>query len=126
MQFQIINNSVTATEFKLLFTPTERVECRELAKTDPFVADMFALLDDLRTTAVSLVMPQISTMLDYLITKGILTQERKDSILSGTLPTTEASVINTETDTTEDSTVTTEDSTVTTEDSADTTEDNTI
>jgi len=93
MQFQIINQSVTAIEFKLLFTSVERVQARELAKTDPIVADMFGLLDDPRTLSVNLYMPQIISMLDYLVAQGILTEERKAQILSANAPDSDTSVI---------------------------------
>ena len=93
MNFQTVNNSVTAVEFKLLFTSSERVASRELAKTDPVVADMFGLLDDPRTASVSLVMPQVAAMLDYLVSKNILTEDRKTAILSATLPDEQASAI---------------------------------
>lgn len=93
MRFETINNAVTAIEFKLLFTATERIQARELAKTDPVVADMFALLDDIRTSAVDLVMPQTAAMLDYLITQNILTEDRKQQILSATPPDANQSVI---------------------------------
>lgn len=93
MQFQIVNSSVTAIEFKLLFTSIERVQARELAKTDPIVADMFGLLDDPRTLSVNLYMPQIISMLDYLVAQGILTEERKAQILSANAPDSDTSVI---------------------------------
>jgi hypothetical protein len=93
MSFLIVNGAVSAIEFKLLFTPTERVQSREAAKTDPVVADMFLLLDDPRTQSISLGMPQVWAMLDYLITLGILTEERKQQILNAAEPSLEDSVI---------------------------------
>lgn len=93
MRFQIVNNAVTAIDFKLLFTATERVQARELAKTDAFVADMFSLLDDPRTSAVNLAMPQTASMLDYLVTQNILTEERKQQILLADAPDVEQSAV---------------------------------
>ena len=92
MQFQTVNNSVTAVEFKLLFTPGERVQARETAKTDPLVTDMFELLDDPRTSHIDLTMPQVDSMLSYLVTLNILTEERKAQILGAQVP--DASQIN--------------------------------
>jgi peptide deformylase len=93
MSFLIVNGSVTAIEFKLLFTPTERVQAREAAKIDPVVADMFLLLDDPRTQEVSLAMPQIQAMLEYLVQKEILTEQRKGQILNAEIPSAEDSAI---------------------------------
>jgi hypothetical protein len=93
MQFQLVNSSVSAIEFKLLFTPYERVACQTLAKEDLLIADMLSLLDDPRTTAVNLVMPQVQTMLEYLVIKNILTEKRKTQILSAELPSAEDNVI---------------------------------
>jgi hypothetical protein len=93
MRIQTVNNSVTAIDFKLLFTSTERVQARDLAKTDAIVADMFMLLDDPRTQSVSLVMPQIVSMLDYLVAQGILTAERKQQILCADSPDSDTSFI---------------------------------
>lgn len=93
MFFQIIDNSISTIEFKLLFTPSERVQLRELAKTDPFVADMFELLDDIRTQSINLLMPQLNEMLSYLVTESVLTEERKQQILSAQLPDANQSVI---------------------------------
>ena len=93
MQFQVVDSSVTAIEFKLLFTGTERVQARELAKTDPIIADMFGLLDDPRTLSVSLVMPQIISMLDYLVTQGVITEARKIQILNAEVPDNDVSAI---------------------------------
>jgi hypothetical protein len=93
MRIQTVNDSVTAIDFKLLFTSTERVQARDLAKTDAIVADMFMLLDDPRTQSVSLVMPQIVSMLDYLVAQGILTAERKQQILCADAPDSDTSFI---------------------------------
>lgn len=93
MRIQTVNDSVTAIDFKLLFTSTERVQARDLAKTDAIVADMFMLLDDPRTQSVSLVMPQIVSMLDYLVAQGILTAERKQQILCADSPDSDTSFI---------------------------------
>ena len=93
MYFQIVNSSVTAIEFKLLFSGTERVQARELAKTDPIVADMFGLLDDPRTLSVNLDMPQIISMLDYLVAQGVITEIRKSQILSAEAPDSDTSAI---------------------------------
>jgi hypothetical protein len=93
MAFLIVNGAVSAIEFKLLFTPTERVQSREAAKTDPVVADMFLLLDDPRTQSITLQMPQVDAMLGYLVTLQILTEKRKNEILNAVEPTFEDSVI---------------------------------
>jgi hypothetical protein len=109
MHFSTLNQSVTTTEFKLLFTPGERVAAREYAKTDAVVADMFDLLDDQRTLAINLTMPQIGAMLEYLVQLSVLTPERKQQILSAEIPDNEISVVlpvpNTIADSTADSIV---------------------
>lgn len=86
MYFQILDNAVTVTQFKLLFTPAERIASRELAKTDAVVADMYELLDDQRTTHVNLMIPQINSMVQHLVDVGILTEERKLDIFNAKVP----------------------------------------
>jgi len=93
MKFNVVNSSVSTTDFKLLFTPSERVQLRALINTDAVIADMFALLDDIRTLSVNLDMPQIGSMLDYLIVKEILTEQRKDQILNAEIPSAGDSAI---------------------------------
>lgn len=86
MNFPILDGSVTVIQFKLLLTAQERIAARQAAKTDAKVADMFELIDDQRTTHVSLVMPQIIGMIDHLVEINILTDERKSSILQAEIP----------------------------------------
>jgi len=80
---------VSVTEFKLMFTGTERINLREAAKTDPAVADFFELIDDPRTTVVDLnltsVQEAIDYVLNYLFENDIVTdvEQRREEILSG-------------------------------------------
>ena len=70
-------------EFKLLFTPAERVQLRSLVSTDPVIADFFAIIDDPRLTFVNLSLSSTVAALDYLVGLDVLTSARKTAILNG-------------------------------------------
>jgi len=72
---------VTAIEYKMLFTPQERVAIK--TSTDPIVQDLYELLNDLRVSHVDLSLLSIQNALFYMETLGILTGERRLQILIG-------------------------------------------
>ena len=72
---------VSPVEFKLLFTPQERVAIRAARETDPVIDDFFDILDDPRLTSVTLTGTSTRSMVDYLVSKQLLTASRRDEIL---------------------------------------------
>lgn len=89
MNYTIIDNCVTTTQFKTLFTAAERITARALRDTDPQVDDMFDMLEDIRTTHVSLVLPDVIGMLEHLADVGVLTDERVYQIKFAYIPGTD-------------------------------------
>lgn len=75
---------VSPVEFKLLFTPSERVAIKSARKTDPIVEDIFDILEDDRLTHVNLGLPSTADSLAYLASKGLIEAARVPEILSGT------------------------------------------
>lgn len=76
---------VSPVEFKLLFTPAERVAINARRTTDPVVDDFFTILDDPRLTHVNLGLPSTGQALAYLVSLGDLTANRPAEILTGVL-----------------------------------------
>ena len=74
---------VSPVEFKLLFTAQERVAIRAARETDPVIDDFFDILDDPRLTGVDLTSSTTRGMVDYLVSKRLLTAERRDEIFNG-------------------------------------------
>lgn len=74
---------VTPPEFKLLFTPQERVAMRAARSTDPVIDDFFDIVDDPRLTYVDLGLESVKSALQYLQSLGILTEARVTEILQG-------------------------------------------
>jgi len=81
----VVPPTVTVTKFKLLFTSAERVAISAAKSSDPVIADFYSILDDYRTLEVNLALQTVQEMLGYLISKDLLTAERKDEILTGNL-----------------------------------------
>lgn len=79
---QPTNRWLSAILFKMRFTPQERVTIRTQAETDLVLKDFLELIDDPRLISVDLNLPEVSDALDYLISKGIITQQRKQEILA--------------------------------------------
>lgn len=90
MQYPIIDNCITAIQFKMCFTPQERVAIRAVRETNPYVDDMFDILDDPRTDVVNLAMPQVQEMVQSLVDDNLLTEERMYQILHAYIPDTGA------------------------------------
>jgi hypothetical protein len=88
---------LTRVEFKLRFTPQERVILRSLRTSDPYVDDFFDLLEDPQLTLVDLELPQVIEAVHYMISKTegsvdralqILNTEESESVPNGTLGVT--------------------------------------
>jgi hypothetical protein len=76
---------VSPVEFKLLFTPQERVAIKAARASDPVIEDFMEIVEDPRLTYVDLNLKSTQDALGYLVSKGILTDERKAQILEGNL-----------------------------------------
>ena len=70
----------TAYEFLLRFTPQERSAYRQAAQTNDMVADFMSLAQ----AAQEIISDDPITIqgMDYLVAIGLLTQQRRDEILS--------------------------------------------
>ena len=84
---------VSAIEFKLLWTPAERVALNKLRETDEMLADFWALVEDPRLTQVDLNLASTKQAVTYAVEKlvevGEISEDskesRKDEVLSGKL-----------------------------------------
>ena len=77
--------TVSPVEFKLLFTPAERVAIQAARATDPVIEDFMAIVEDPRLTHVDLGLKSTREALAYLGAQGLITAERVEAILSGVL-----------------------------------------
>ena len=60
---------------------SERLAINPLKQTDEIIKDWFEILDDSRLTFVDLGLKSTQDVLNYLVTLGILTEDRKLQIL---------------------------------------------
>ena len=74
---------VSPIEFKLLFTPQERVAIKVARQTDPVIDDFYDIVEDPRLTHVDLGLASTQSALDYLTAQGLLAEGRKAEILQG-------------------------------------------
>ena len=74
---------VSPVEFKLLFTPQERVAIKAERGNDPMIDDFFGIIEDPRLTYVDLGLQSTQDALGYLETKGFITDARRVQILAG-------------------------------------------
>lgn len=74
---------ISPVEFKLLFTPQERLAIKAARSTDDIIDDFFTILDDTRLTAVNLNLESNKAVMEYLQSKGLITAERKEEIMTG-------------------------------------------
>lgn len=74
---------VSPVEFKLLFTAQERVAMKEARATDPLIDDFFDIVEDPRLTYVNLGLQSTHAALAYLEAQGLITEARRQEILSG-------------------------------------------
>lgn len=77
-----VNMSVSPVEFKLLFTSSERIAIAAARADDLILNDFYSILDDPRLTKVDLSLSYTRQGIDYLVFKGLITEERKNQILS--------------------------------------------
>ena len=76
---------VSPVQFKLLFTPAERVAIQAARASDPVIEDFMAIVEDPRLTHVDLGLKSTREALAYLSAQGLITEERVPAILSGGL-----------------------------------------
>lgn len=76
---------VSPLEYKLLFTPAERVAIAAAKATDPVLQDLYSILDDPRLTFVDLGLQSTSDALDYLTGANLIASGRKAEILTGVI-----------------------------------------
>jgi hypothetical protein len=74
---------VSPVQFKMLFTTIERVAIKAARADDAVIDDFFDLLDDPRLESVRLGIPSVRQMLEYLVSKSLLADQRVDQILTG-------------------------------------------
>lgn len=74
---------VSPVEFKLLFTSQERVAIREARASDAVIDDFYDIVEDSRLTHVDLGLKSTQDALDYMVSKGLISDERKAEILTG-------------------------------------------
>lgn len=77
---------VSPVEFKLLFTPEERIALRTARVTDAILQDFFDIAEDPRLTKVELTLSSTIAALDYMVSKNLLTAERAAKIKLGQRP----------------------------------------
>ncbi len=76
---------VSPVEFKLLFTPAERVAIKAARSTDPVIDDFYDIIEDPRLTHVDLGLASTQAALGYLASQGLLEETRVAVIVSGAL-----------------------------------------
>ena len=76
---------VSPVEFKLLFTPAERVAIKAARSADPVIDDFYDIIEDPRLTHVDLGLASTQAALGYLASQGLIEETRVAVILSGTL-----------------------------------------
>ena len=74
---------VSPVEFKMLFTSPERVAIREARASDAVIDDFYDIVEDPRLTHVDLGLKSTQDALDYMVSKGLISDERKTEILTG-------------------------------------------
>ena len=74
---------VSPVEFKLLFTPQERVAIKAARATDLMIDDFYDIVEDPRLTFVDLGLQSTQDALSYMVAQGLLTAERRSEILAG-------------------------------------------
>lgn len=74
---------ISPVEFKLLFTPQERMAIIAERANDPILDDLFSILDDVRLKEINLNLESNKAVMAYLESKGLITAERKAEIMTG-------------------------------------------
>lgn len=76
---------VTPVQFKLLFTPAERVAIKSARSTDAMIDDFYEIVEDPRLTMVDFGLQSTVDGVGYLVSKGLITEARKAEIINGVL-----------------------------------------
>ena len=79
-----VSDEISAIAYKMLFTLSERVAIKN--STDPVVIELNELANDPRLSTVNLSDKNTIDGVNYLVSAGLLTQERADMILSNKKP----------------------------------------
>ena len=74
---------LTPVEFKLCFTPQERIAIKQARLTDPVLEDAFDILNDPRLTFVDLSLASTQGLIDYCVAQNLVTAERAAQIKAG-------------------------------------------
>lgn len=74
---------LTPVQFKMCFTPQERIAIKAARATDPVLQDAYEILDDPRLTEVDLTLASVQGLIDYLCTLNLLTTERIAQVKMG-------------------------------------------
>lgn len=74
---------ISPVEFKLLFTPQERLAIKAEQANDAILDDLFSILDDPRLKEINLNLESNKAVMEYLQSKGLITADRKAEIMTG-------------------------------------------
>ena len=74
---------ISPVEFKLLFTPQERMAIIAERVNDPVLNDLFTILDDVRLKEINLNLESNKAVMEYLEYKNLITTESKADIMTG-------------------------------------------
>lgn len=77
--------TVSPIEFMLLFTGQERVSIKAERASDPIIEDFMSLVEDPRLTGVNLALQSTQDALEYLVSKSLITEDRRLEIIEGQL-----------------------------------------
>ena len=76
---------ISPVEFKLLFTPQERLAIKAEQANDQILDDLFSILGDPRLKEINLNLQSNKAVMEYLQSNGLITAERKAEIMTGIL-----------------------------------------
>lgn len=82
-KLELRSHLVSPLQFKLCFTSEERLAIRAALESDPVISDWFEIIEDPRLTQVDLSLQSTKDGIAYLVSKGILTEDRAAEILAG-------------------------------------------
>jgi len=74
---------LSPVQFKLCFTSAERIAISAAKDNDTTIQDAYTILDDPRLTYVDLRAQSTIDLIDYLVTKNLITDERAVDIKNG-------------------------------------------
>lgn len=74
---------ISPVEFKLLFTPQERLAIKAEQANDAILDDLFSIIDDPRLKEINLNLESNKAVMEYLQSKGLITADRKAEIMTG-------------------------------------------